>query len=97
LGWLRGAALWLIVLAGATGMAVFGGFAPVDWDALQAADARFEAVARGSPDVTALYLAESKQNLHRLNLFAEGVWALLSAILAAIGLHGLCAARHRDR
>jgi hypothetical protein len=27
--------------------------------------------------------------IHRINVFADGVWTLLSAILAAIGIHGI--------
>ncbi|HVF84450.1 MAG TPA: hypothetical protein VM821_00600 [Abditibacteriaceae bacterium] len=41
--------------------------------------------------MSVLFVAEANQNIHRVNLFADVVWALLGAILAAIGLHGLCA------
>ena len=95
-GYLRAAALWLLVLSGGTSAAVFGSCALGDWAALQTAYARFEEVARASPTLPALYLAESRQNVHRLNLFAEGVWTLLAAILAGIGPHGLCAPARRN-
>jgi hypothetical protein len=34
-------------------------------------------------------VAEARQNAHRVCLAAEGAWALLSALIAAISLHGL--------
>jgi hypothetical protein len=37
-----------------------------------------------------LFVAEAQQNIHRINLFADVVWALLGAIVGAIGIHGLC-------
>jgi hypothetical protein len=86
----RGALLLCVVLSGVVGVIVFGYFALQDWAALQAAYHHFEEVARSSPDTTTLLIAEAKQNAHRINLFAEGVWTLLCAILAAIGIHGLC-------
>lgn len=82
--------LLLVVLPGAIGVVVFGNAALQDWAALRQAYRHFDEVAHSSPDTTALLIAEAKQNIHRINLFAEGVWTLLSAILAAIGLHGLC-------
>ncbi len=30
------------------------------------------------------------QNIHRINLFADGTWFLLAGVIFAIGLHGLC-------
>lgn len=79
-----------MVLPGAVGVAVFGYYALADWAALQAAYKQFETAAAQSRDVPTLFVTEAKQNIHRINLFADGVWTLLSAILAAVGLHGLC-------
>ena len=92
---LRFAPLFLVVVFGMTGVVVFGCYALIDWNALQAAYADFSAIARGSPDLADLFAAEAQQNIHRLNLFAEGVWTLQSAILAAIGLHGICTSARR--
>ncbi len=83
----------LTVLPGSLGVVVFGYYALVDWAALQTAYAHFEQLARSDADLRALFVAEAQQNLHRLNLFADGVWALLSALLVAVGLHGLCSNR----
>ncbi len=81
--------LLLTVLPGLAGVVVFSYYALVDWSALQSAYAHFEQVASKSPEMRTVFVAEAEQNIHRLNLFADGVWALLSAILGAIGLHGL--------
>jgi hypothetical protein len=62
----------------------------LDWAALRAADARFEQLAQQNAGLTALFIAEARENVHRINCFAEGVGVLLGGILAAIGLHGLC-------
>lgn len=85
---------WLLLLLtlvpGLIGVCVFGYYAFVDWATLQVAYAHYEQVAGKSPELRAVFVAEAQQNIHRLNLFADGVWTLLSAILGAIGLHGLC-------
>lgn len=67
-----------------------------DWAALQNAYADFAHVAATSSDMSLLFVAEAKQNIHRINLFADGVWALLGAIVAAIGIHGLCVNSERQ-
>ena len=77
---------------------IIGGYyALLDWVALQRAYAQFESVARSSPDMSTLFIAEAKQNIHRVNLFADGVWTLLGAILAGIGIHGLCVGVDREK
>jgi hypothetical protein len=85
----------LLVVPGVIGFLVFGIFAAIDYVALQSAYASFTRVAQNLPSTSALIAAEAVQNIHRINVFAEGVWALLCAIYAAIGLHGLCVNRER--
>ena len=88
--WLQ-AALWLgMVVPGAFGALIFGYYALLDWAALQTAYRHFEQLAQHSADMSALFVAEAMQNAHRINLFAEGVWTLLSAILMSIGIIGMC-------
>ena len=85
--------LGLMIAFGLLGVVIFGVYAMIDWAALQDAYTRFATVSaqqQGRSAVSAaLFTAESVQNIHRLNLFAEGVWTLLSAILAGVGLLGL--------
>ena len=46
--------------------------------------------------MSVLFVAEARQNIHRINVFADVVWALLGAIVAAIGIHGLCISHQRQ-
>lgn len=87
--WREWALLLYAVLPGLLGIAVFGYYALVDWEALMRTYARYEQVVRSHGDLRAVFIAEADQNIHRINLFADGVWTLLSSIPAAIGLHGL--------
>ena len=61
-----------------------------DWSQLQATYREYHALAGTNADLRALFIAYSAQSIHRINLFADGAWALLGAILAGMGLHGLC-------
>lgn len=92
---------WLLLLL----LVVPGGFCFVfcmyyalqDWAALQKAYVNFARVAGSSRNLSDLFVAEVKQNIHRVNLFADVVWALLGAIIAAIGIHGLCVNNQNQR
>jgi hypothetical protein len=75
----------LTVVLGLVGAVVFGVFAWLDWVALQKA---WRAVETASTPES-LQRADIRQSAHRVNLFAEGVWTLLCAILAALGGLGL--------
>jgi hypothetical protein len=78
-----------LVAPGLAGFCVFGWYALSDWHALQRAYVEFEIAAHRSDDIRSVLVAEARQNIHRVNLAVEGVWALLCAIVAAIGIHGL--------
>jgi hypothetical protein len=83
--------LLLTILLGVAGVIIFGYFALIDWKFLQEAYNYFAKVIQAKSSLEVLFVAEAQQNIHRINLFADGVWTLLSAILAAIGLHGISA------
>jgi len=60
----------------------------LDWRELQRADAAFRA-ASASADLQRLFVLEARQNAHRVNLFADVVWALLcvlGSVVCAIGI-----------
>ena len=86
-----------IVLPGIVGVVVFSYYTLIDWAALEQAYQALELAAQQSADLNTLFVRATQQNIHRINVFAEGVWVLLSAILAAIGLHGLCTTPRRSR
>lgn len=85
----------LIVFPGVAGVIGFSYFALIDWNTLQTAYQVFADAVQASSSLEKLFVAEAQQNIHRINLFADGVWTLLSAILAAIGLHGIANLPHR--
>ena len=88
--------LWLVlVLPGVLGFVIFGVYAVIDYAALMQAYGEFARAARGG-DSTAIFVANASQNIHRINVFAEGVWSLLSALIAAVGIHGLCVMRREE-
>ena len=89
--------LYCIVSLGITGIVVFGYNSLIDWTALQEAYQNFSEISQNSPTMEILFVAEAQQNIHRINLFAEGVWTLQSAILTAIGLHGICTAPRKTK
>ena len=72
-------------------------YALQDWAALQKAYTNFARLAGSSSDMSTLFVAEAEQNIHRINLFADVVWALLGAIIAAIGIHGVCVNNQNQR
>ncbi len=80
--------LLLTVVPGVAGVAIFGYYALQDWGKLLIDYTAYKQVAQSSTDLTVIVKADAAQNIHRINLFADGVWTLLSAILGAIGLHG---------
>jgi hypothetical protein len=82
--------LVLVVLPGVLGVMVFGYYALIDWQSLQKAYGYFATVSQNKAGLETLFVAEAQQNIHRVNLFADGVWTLLSGIMGAIGLHGIC-------
>lgn len=90
---LRAILLLPLIFGGTVGVVVFSYHSLVDWNALQQTYLSFEELAQSSANLNALFTAQAQQNIHRINLFAEGVWALQSATIAAIGIHGLCASR----
>jgi hypothetical protein len=89
--------LLLTILPGVAGVIIFGYFALIDWKSLQEAYNYFAKVIQAKSSLEVLFVAEAQQNIHRINLFADGVWTLLSAILAAIGLHGIATIPKRPK
>ena len=87
----------LIILPSLVGVTIFGYYALIDWDALQKAYNHFVDVAKSSANLETLFVAEAQQNIHRINLFADGVWTMLSVIIGAIGLHGVCTIPKKSR
>jgi len=86
----------LLIVPGVLGAVVFGFYALIDWAALEDAYQQYEAVQQ-STDINTLFIRATQQNIHRINVFADGVWFLLSVIIAGIGLHGFFTIPHTNR
>lgn len=85
--------LWVITALGILSALVSSYFLFRDWAALNQAYARFEGLVMSAADLRSLFIADARQNVFRINGFADGIGVLLGAILAAIGAHGLCLLR----
>ncbi len=83
-------ALGLVTTIGVISSWVSGYYVLQDWAALNMYYARFEQLSMSNADMRSLFISEANQNAFRINCFADGVGVLLGAIVAAIGIHGLC-------
>jgi len=86
-------AVVLLILPGIAAAAIFGGMASQDYLVLMPAyEALGDGIQTGKPlrDIVA---ADAMQNVHRINVFAEGTWALLGALMASLGVHALLVMR----
>ncbi len=82
---------WLVlVLPGVVGVLIFGTLAVQDYLLLLAAQRHYAQQAAQAASELAVRLAFDQQLIHRINLFADGTWVLLSAIYAGLGVLGLC-------
>jgi hypothetical protein len=62
-----------------------------EWAALDASHRQFSQLARRpTATLNQLLVAQSAENRHRTNCFAEGIGVVGGGIMAAIGVHGLC-------
>ncbi len=80
-----------VVLPGLGTSALSGYYLLPEWAALDAAYQRYRQVIE-SPSSTQkdLLIAQTAQDIHRINCFAEGVGLLLGAVVFSIGIHGIC-------
>jgi len=47
-------------------------------------------VSASEADLREVFVAWAAQDIHRVNLAADGTWFLLGALLMGLGVHGLC-------
>ncbi len=78
------------VLPGLCAVMVCGYYLFQDWSALITAFARFERLVQEGADTRRLMVAQSLDQVYRINCFADGVGVMLGAVILAIGMHGLC-------
>ena len=80
----------LLVVPGLLVVTASGTFALLDWRQLQLAYDHYRAVTASGADLRAVTVAYQAQDIHRINLVADGVWALQGALIFAVGLVGVC-------
>lgn len=82
--------LLFALVASLTFFAVCVWYSLIDWHELQRSYAAFRgAAAKPNTELKTLFVLESSHNAHRINVFADVVWALLCAIggvICAVGL-----------
>ncbi len=81
-------AFWCLTVFGVAGVLLCGYYTSVDFALLRGDYAHLLKLSPAS-SVQQILLAEAQQNAHRINVFADGTWTLLSLILIAASLNGL--------
>lgn len=61
-----------------------------EWSALDKSYQNYQKLATSGAAMRELSIAQSAENRHRINCFAEGIRVLLGGIMVSIGVHGLC-------
>ena len=79
---------YLVIVMGLGSFLLCGYYTFVDFALLRGAYVHLLKLTPSS-SVQMILLAEAQQNAHRINVFADGTWTLLSAIIIALGLNGL--------
>lgn len=79
---------YLVIVLGFGSFMLCGYYTFVDFALLRGAYAHLLKLTPSS-SVQTILLAEAQQNAHRINVFADGTWTLLSAIIVTLGLNGL--------
>jgi hypothetical protein len=82
--------LLLALVASLTFFAVCAWYSLVDWRELQRAYGALRMAGMNpNSDLKTLFVLESSHNAHRINVFADVVWALLCAIRSLVCAVGL--------
>ena len=79
-----------VVLPGITFVSVSTYYLLPEWVVLDASFKSYDRVAKSqSSTMRDVFIAQSAENRHRINCFAEGVGVLLGSGIFAIGMHGI--------
>ncbi len=81
--------LSLLVIPGCAGAILSGYWGYADWLKLAAAERNFQQLASAKASQRELFIAAHRENTHRLNVAAEGVWIGLGLIAAGVGAIGI--------
>ncbi len=79
----------LIIIPGSIGAILSGYWGYADWIRLAEAERNFQQLVISKANQRELFIAAHRENIHRLNVAAEGVWIGLGLITTGIGLIGI--------
>jgi hypothetical protein len=79
----------LIIIPGMTGLLCSGYWGYADFIKLTAAEHNFQQLVVQKADQKSLFIAAHRENIHRINVAAEGVWMGLGLIAVGVGIIGM--------
>ncbi len=79
----------LLIVPGSIGAILSGYWGYADWIRLAEAERNFQQLVISKANQRELFIAAHRENIHRLNVAAEGVWIGLGLITTGIGLIGI--------
>jgi hypothetical protein len=79
----------LLIIPGFTGAILSGYWGYADFARLTEAERNFQQLVVNKANQRELFIAAHRENIHRLNVAAEGVWIGLGLITAGIGMMGI--------
>jgi hypothetical protein len=79
----------LFVIPGFTGVILSGYWGYADFVKLTAAETNFQQLVIAKANQRELFIAAHRENIHRLNVAAEGAWIGLGLITAGVGIIGM--------
>jgi hypothetical protein len=79
----------LLIIPGFTGALLSGYWGYADFIRLTEAEHNFQQLVVQKANQRELFIAAHRENIHRLNVAAEGVWIGLGLITAGVGIVGM--------
>jgi hypothetical protein len=79
----------LLVIPGFTGVILSSYWGYADFIKLTEAEHNFQQLVTQKANHRELFIAAHRENIHRLNVAAEGVWIGLGLITAGVGIIGM--------
>ena len=81
--------LTLLIIPGFTGVLLSGYWGYADFVRLTETERNFQKLVINKANQRELFIAAHRENVHRLNVAAEGVWMGLGLIAVGVGIIGI--------
>ncbi len=79
----------LLIVPGLAGALLSSYWGYADWIKLTEAERNFQQLVITKANQRELFIAAHRENIHRLNVAAEGVWIGLGLITTGVGMMGI--------